>query len=164
MSDFRPVQGEFTGRHMLLIMIAFFGVIIGVNVLMATVASRSWTGLVVKNSYVASQNFNAELEAARQQAGLGWNSHLAIDGRSVSVQLSDSDGPLAAMAVEVKLARPTNEASDRLLTLVEREPGRYEAPAALDAGAWHAELSVRSPAGEHMRLQHRIVVPVRAGS
>ena len=49
---------EFTGRHMLAIMLAFFGVIIAVNLVMATLASKSWTGLVVKNTYVASQQFN----------------------------------------------------------------------------------------------------------
>ena len=54
-------QGEFTGRHMAIIMVAFFGVIIAVNLTMATLASRSWTGLVVKNSYVESQKFNSVL-------------------------------------------------------------------------------------------------------
>ena len=36
------------GRHMLLIILGFFGVVIGVNVTMATLASKSWTGLVVE--------------------------------------------------------------------------------------------------------------------
>lgn len=49
---------EFTGRHMLAIMLAFFGVIIAVNGVMATFATRSWSGLVVENTYVASQQFN----------------------------------------------------------------------------------------------------------
>ena len=46
---------RFTGFHMLACMIVFFGVIVAVNLTMATLASQSWTGLVVKNSYVASQ-------------------------------------------------------------------------------------------------------------
>ncbi|TGV41583.1 cytochrome oxidase, partial [bacterium M00.F.Ca.ET.168.01.1.1] len=37
---------EFTGRHMLVIILAFFGVVIAVNLTMATLASTSWTGLV----------------------------------------------------------------------------------------------------------------------
>ena len=43
-------QFRFTGYHMLAIMVAFFGVVIAVNLTMATFASRSWTGLVVENS------------------------------------------------------------------------------------------------------------------
>ena len=58
---------------MLSIMLAFFGVIIAVNVVMATLASTSWTGLVVENSYVASQEFNRKAEESRAQAALGWN-------------------------------------------------------------------------------------------
>ncbi|TKB30132.1 MAG: cytochrome oxidase, partial [Mesorhizobium sp.] len=37
---------EFTGGHMLLTILGFFGVVVGVNVTMATLASTSWTGLV----------------------------------------------------------------------------------------------------------------------
>ena len=33
-------SGEFTGRHMLVIMLAFFGVIIAVNLTMASFAGR----------------------------------------------------------------------------------------------------------------------------
>ena len=59
------VQG-FTGRHMLLVTTSFFAVVISVNVTMAWFASSSWSGLVVENTYVASQEFNhraAEMKA-----------------------------------------------------------------------------------------------------
>ncbi|MGO4840209.1 FixH family protein, partial [Rhizobiaceae sp. 2RAB30] len=74
----RRGNGTFTGRHMLAIMVAFFGTIIAVNVTMATLAGRSWTGFVVKNSYVASQEFNRKAEQGRAQAALGWESRLTM--------------------------------------------------------------------------------------
>ena len=49
-------EREFTGWHMAITMIAFFGVIISVNLTMAILASSTWTGLIVKNGYVASQD------------------------------------------------------------------------------------------------------------
>lgn len=52
----------FTGRHMLATILTFFGVVIAVNLTMATLASTSWTGLVVENTYVASQQFNRKAE------------------------------------------------------------------------------------------------------
>jgi hypothetical protein len=55
----------FTGRHMAMIMIAFFGVVIAVNVLMARFAVSTFGGVVVENSYVASQHFNRWLDEAR---------------------------------------------------------------------------------------------------
>ena len=57
---------EFTGKHMLVIMFAFFGVIIAVNLTMATFAHTSWSGLVVQNSYVAGQHFNRKAEEGRE--------------------------------------------------------------------------------------------------
>src|SRR5690606_10441379 len=73
---------EFTGRHMLLVMVAFFGVIITVNVTMAVLATRSWTGLVVGHTYVASQEFNERTERGRAQMALGWQPALTVAPRA----------------------------------------------------------------------------------
>src|SRR3546814_10033574 len=66
-----PIR-RFTGWHMTAILIAFFAAVIAVNMLMATVAVRSFGGTVVENSYVASQKFNGWLAQARAQRRLGW--------------------------------------------------------------------------------------------
>ena len=50
---FRPT--EFTGYHMLGVLVLYFGTIITVNLVMARFAITTWTGLVVENTYVASQ-------------------------------------------------------------------------------------------------------------
>ena len=68
---------EFTGRHMLAIIVSFFGVIIAVNMTLVYFAVQSWSGLVVKNSYVASQKFNKTLEKAALQRARGWTSALS---------------------------------------------------------------------------------------
>ena len=61
-------QHPFTGRHMLAVVCTFFGVVIAVNVVMAIAATGTFPGLVVANSYVASQGYNELLAAARAQA------------------------------------------------------------------------------------------------
>jgi nitrogen fixation protein FixH len=53
------------------IMVAFFAVVIAVNVYMARLASSTFTGVVVENSYVASQHFNRWLDEARAEERLG---------------------------------------------------------------------------------------------
>ena len=96
---------------MLLVMIAVFGVIIGVNALHGTVVA-TFPGLVVKNSYVASQNF--ERRAPRRQA-LGWivASRDRRSGRFPS-SFPDRDGRAGGAADELELlGRPTNEADDQ---------------------------------------------------
>jgi nitrogen fixation protein FixH len=113
----RP-KGEFTGRHMLFIMLAFFGTIIAVNLTMATLANRSWTGLVVKNTYVASQQFNEKAALAREQQALGWRGELTIADGTVSYRLTDRSGdPVPVEAVRMILRRPVSEQGDLTLEL-----------------------------------------------
>jgi len=45
---------EINGGHVLVILVAFFGVIIAVNLTLAALAVRSWTGLVVENGQPTS--------------------------------------------------------------------------------------------------------------
>lgn len=159
MSDFKPVEGEFTGRHMLYIMIAFFGVIIAVNLVMLTVATRSWTGLVVKNSYVASQKFNDVLSAAEKQKRLGWKSGVVVTTRSAKVRITGSESsPVAGLSVKLALSRPVHEAEDRTLELLETAPGEYAVEADLGSGVWNAELMATSASGQDYRMIHRIFV------
>ncbi len=61
----RTSQPRFTGYHMAAIMVSFFGVVIAVNFTMAWYATSSWSGLVVENTYVASQQFNSRAAAMR---------------------------------------------------------------------------------------------------
>lgn len=57
MNDYRPGGAPWTGRRMLITMLLFFGVIIAVNMTMLYLALTNFTGLVVKNSYVAGLTF-----------------------------------------------------------------------------------------------------------
>lgn len=53
----RAVPRTLTGRRVLVYMLAFFGVIIAVNGIMATIASMSFRGTVAENGYVESLRF-----------------------------------------------------------------------------------------------------------
>src|SRR3546814_3241852 len=70
MTDKRE-RRPFTGRHAAMILIAFFGVVISVNIVMASFALSTFGGTVVDNSYVASQHYNewlARADAQRSEA------------------------------------------------------------------------------------------------
>ena len=167
MSDFTPLPGRFTGRHMLIIMIAFFGVIIAVNMVMAFAASRAWTGLVVKNSYVASQNFNADMANARRQASLGWMAGLDIADGTALVSLTRKETaaqPLQDLTVTLRLSRPTHEADDRVVSLSETAPGHYQASLKIADGLWNAENAAVSPSGESFSQVHLLVISAGSGA
>ena len=80
---------HFTGRHMAFILVAFFAVVIVVNLYMARMAGSTFGGVVVENSYVASQHFNRWLDEAAAERALGWQAaaERLPDGR-ISVRLS----------------------------------------------------------------------------
>ena len=78
MSD-KPIRKVFTGWHMTAILVGFFSTVIAVNVYMAHAAISTFGGTVVDNSYVASQEFNGWLAAAKKQQQLGWKTGVSID-------------------------------------------------------------------------------------
>jgi nitrogen fixation protein FixH len=150
---------EFTGRHMLLIMLAFFGTVIAVNLVMATFASTSWTGLVVKNSYVASQEFNEKAAAGREQAARKWRPVLELQPGAVSFRLSDSAGALIPLkAVSVTFRRPAYEAEDMVIDLARRSDGAFAAQADIRDGIWIIETSADFGGAHPYRDTRRVVV------
>ncbi|MFN3546352.1 MAG: FixH family protein [Mesorhizobium sp.] len=149
--------GEFTGRHMLLIMLAFFGVIITVNLIMATLANTSWSGLIVKNSYVASQHFNAQAQAARAQAALGWTSTMNYEAGTFRYVLADADGvPLALAPSEVFFRRPVDDRHDQTIALAPEGHGRLVGAVDLKDGLWIVEVAAEAGLDTPYREVRRI--------
>lgn len=150
---------QFTGRHLLLIMLAFFGVIIAVNVTMATLANTSWTGFVVKNSYIASQQFNRKAEEGRKQAALGWEAQFALDEGVVRFALADARGQAVPLLEgTTAFRRPTSDREDVTVALVAAD-GALEGAVALADGAWIVEVladaGLDAPYRETRRLHVR---------
>ncbi len=139
----KPVR-PFTGRHMALVLVAFFGVVIAVNVLLANLAVSTFSGTVVENSYVASQEFNRWLAAAKADKALGWHLALARNSRgNARFALTDASGhPLTGAEVRAQADHPLGAKAPVVLTPREVAPGIYEA--ALPAGRWHVGMEVRA--------------------
>ena len=135
---------RFTGYHMLAIMLGFFGVVITVNMVMATLASRTFGGKVVENSYVAGQQFNGWLAAARTQERLGWQTSLSLDpARRVAIAAAGRDGPLTGVRILAIARHPVGRAPDVTLNFRETAPGRYRSLGQLPPGRWNVHLEVR---------------------
>ena len=143
---------KFTGWHMFAILIAFFGVVVSVNMVMATAAIRTFGGTVVDNSYVASQRFNAWLNEARAQERLGWTTRLGVDdGRHVTVALSDHGTPLRGAEIEAVARHPLGRAPDVPLRFEAGVDGSYISHEMLPAGRWLVQVKVRR-GGSNLRL------------
>ncbi|MEM1378594.1 MAG: FixH family protein [Pseudomonadota bacterium] len=140
---------KFTGTHMLLIMCSFFGVIISVNMFMAYNATQSWTGLVVKNSYVASQNFNEVTATKKAQLAMGWKAIPTYEDGVFTIEAQDkSKAALSNAIVTAMVGRPAFEDLDHIVHLTETAPGVYVGQTDLASGVWHADVTITGAAGE----------------
>lgn len=158
-SQYRP----FTGRHFALIICAAFAVVIAVNITMATLASRTFSGAVVKNGYVASQDFNSWIERGKKQAAIGWQARTRVEGDTLAVTATDRDGaPLAGAKVSVHLIHPFRAGEARWVDLAEAEPGAYVAPHALTRGQWEANIRLEREGEVVLQRQRLHVRPEQA--
>jgi len=141
---------------MLLIMIAFFAVIIAANVTMATVAGTSWTGFVVRNSYVASQEFNGRVAAARAQAELGWTATLRLEHGEARLMIVDREGRAVPLrAASLALRSPASDRKDATVPLEWNRDG-FRGRTDIGDGQWVVEIQGGMADGGTWRETRRI--------
>ncbi|TGN42172.1 nitrogen fixation protein FixH, partial [Paracoccus liaowanqingii] len=133
---------ELTGRHVLAVTVGAFALIIGVNLVMAVNAVRSFPGLETRSAYISSQQFEAERVA---QMALGWTAALSIDdGRSL-LTLQDAEGQgVRPKALGLVLRRPTHQQADQHPRLQAEAAGRWHGQARLAPGNWNADLTAEA--------------------
>ena len=137
-----------TGKHVLAITLVAFGVIIGVNVLMAVKAVGTFPGLEVANSYVASQDFDRERAA---QAALDWTVTPDYDDKELVLAIRDRQGnPAPIKDLQVTVGRPTYVADDQHPQMAYRG-GLYVAPLTLKPGLWNIHLTATAWDGTQFR-------------
>lgn len=145
---------RFTGRHMLIIMLAFFAVVLTANMTMVYFANHSWTGLVVKNSYVASQEFN-ETTQKLEQAAASFHATLEYSFGKLQITLRDSNGKaVEGRNVVVSLGRPSHEGEDQNIALTAYGQGIFKADLTLAKGQWAG--SIRADVAGHTDWQRPI--------
>jgi nitrogen fixation protein FixH len=139
-----------TGRHVLLGLLAFFGVVVLVNGTFVILSLSSWTGVETEAAYQRGLDYNRTISAAEEQRARGWRAGLDVSSRanggtSVALSLVDGAGrPVDVVKVDVLLRRPTNDREDRQLAMEPDGSGRYVInldPS--DAGRWKVRVDVR---------------------
>lgn len=139
---------EIKGWHVLAVALAAFSVIITANMVMVLAATGSFPGLVEKNSYVASQEFN--IRAAAQEK-LGWTGRLDYQDGRIAVSMIGADGqPVRDIDVALTVGRPSDARSDRQIALG-WDGEAYAASETLEKGVWRAVIVA---SGHHAETYH----------
>ncbi len=141
----------FTGRHAAIILVAFFTVVIGVNATMARFAVSTFSGTVVDNSYVASQEYNGWLAKARRQRALGWHVTLSLDaGRRVTIAAGDRSGrALDGLRARAVARHPLGAIAPVTLGFTGDGRGQLVATQPLPAGRWIVDATLTSQASSY---------------
>ena len=153
-----------TGGMVLLMLVVFFGVVFGVNGLLATLAIQTLPGTEVDSAYSASLGYAKEITAARDQDARAWkvNAHVqraADGGATVQVEARDNKGmPMAGLTFQGRFERPTDRRADQPVGLTDVGGGVYRGSAALIApGQWDLVLE-GDAAGQRMFLSKNRVL------
>lgn len=146
-------RGPITGPKFFAIFASFFVVIIAVNLVLAFQAVRTFPGLEVANSYVASQHFDDD--RAAQQA-LGWAADARLEGGELVLAMTDSAGrPAPVASIDGVFGRPTTVRDDQSPAFV-FDGTLWRAPVLADGGQWNLRLVAMAEDGTAFR--QRLVV------
>jgi nitrogen fixation protein FixH len=151
-------QRLLTGRKVLLMLVAFFGVVIGVNLIMMRLAIQTLPGTEVDSAYTASLAYEREIGAAQDQNARNWKVDAHIQrapdgGATLQVEARDNNGrPMTGLKFKGRFERPANRQADQPIELAETGIGIYRGSAAAIApGQWDLVLE-GDAAGQRMFL------------
>lgn len=137
-------EREFTGRHAAMVFVGAFGIIFAVNIVLAVSAVRTFPGLEVGNSYVASQSFDQRRAA---QEALGWTVTANARGGLVILSITDASGaPVRVAALSATLGRATHVRDD-MQPDFRFDGTAYVAQVELARGNWNIRMVARAEDG-----------------
>lgn len=157
---------ELKGWHVLVMLLAFFGVTIGVNSIFVSYALSTFAGEDVDQPYMKGLDYNKTIAAHLAQQKLGWTATLAAsrDGtKAVSIELRVEDrGKLAVngLDVGVTMRHPTNAHLDRDVKLLPKGDGLYQATLAnVMPGQWDVIAEGALNGQPSFEAKRRILLP-----
>lgn len=150
------MKRRFTGRHMTVIIVGFFAVVVVVNIVMATLAVRTFGGTVVDNSYVASQGYNSWLAKAKKQEELGWRAEISRTAPGhVHVSAHIPPGMSADVRVTGSAIRPLGDTPEVALDF-RPDGGGFRSTRPLPDGRWLVRVTIAGPQGETARFTQEL--------
>jgi len=159
-SVFGLLRPPMTGRHVLIYMIAFFGVIFAVNGVFLYVSLKTHPGVTSEDAYRKGLRFNLELDRADRQHARGWKTDIGFAGGVPVIGISDKGGlPVTGLTISVSARSPVHDRADRSIVLQEVAAGRYRADRSpLSPGRWDLVFTATRDDLAAYRIEHAVQV------
>jgi nitrogen fixation protein FixH len=155
---------KLTGRMVFACLVAFFAIVIAVNVVMVRAATSTFGGLETANPYQAGLAFNRDHAAAQAQDGRAWKVTADLVRRSgevaeLNVKLHDRNGnPITDVALVATLAHPADARRDQSVTLVQRAAGEFVGTAGVPRGFWDLIIDASRDGRDMFRSRSRVLL------
>jgi nitrogen fixation protein FixH len=137
---------QITGKHVLFILFAFFGVMLAVNGVFVYFATATFSGVSTEDAYRKGLHYNETIAAFQVQQATGWHSAVSLDGPALRLEMQDASGrPIDGLMIEGTLERPATNQEVRTLTFHGAGNGLYSADVAnLANGQWQLQAEARA--------------------
>lgn len=154
------------GRHVLIGLIVFFGVMLVANSLLVYYALDTFSGGDRPDPYRSGLRYNETIDAAARQAALGWQSEIAYDdkARRLTLRVLDEfEAPVSGLSFGATVSRPATNREDHAVAFAEISQGVYAADIELAPGVWvvSAESLGAKEGDPAYRLKRRLIVADR---
>ncbi len=138
---------EITGRHVLVLMLAFFGVIIATDAYLVYKAVSTFGGIETKDAYRKGVSYNERIANERTQEALGWTKEVRLEKDELRIAVRDKDHKgVEGLQISALFGRPATNTEDRTLALTQIGSGEYMATVGdIAPGNWVAALEAREP-------------------
>ncbi len=159
---------KLTGKHVLFMFLAFFGVIFIVNGIFLSQAIKSFPGEISKKSYVQGINYNDTIHEKHQQVLLGWRSEIGVmhseDTQKNSVLVArffdKDDQPLNELQVNAVLNQHSSKHQNVSFPMQFSANGEYAHPIdSLETGRWTVQIEVKKSSEIFFKAQKEIFIP-----
>jgi nitrogen fixation protein FixH len=138
----RNKPSELTGRHVLLWLVGFFGLVFVVNAFLIHAATSTFGGLETQSSYKAGLMFESEVARAERQQALHWS----VDGKLgrdregeavLDISVRDAQGaPVTGLTADATLAHPADARLDHVIRLSRIGAGEFRGETQGQVGQW----------------------------
>ena len=131
------------GRHVLLALFGFFGIMLIANGIFLYYALATFGGGDTSSPYQKGLRYNETIAEAERLVERGWDAKLAYDMSAgvIAVELRDrQDQPVRGLNIVGSIGRPATDRQDVRLEFKESGPGTYVAALDLGPGQWVVQL------------------------
>jgi nitrogen fixation protein FixH len=161
MSQRSQAEFQVTGRMVFAGLVAFFGLIAGVNAFMIYAAISTFGGVETESSYRAGLAFAREAATVEAQDARHWNvtAKAAFEGNATVVEVTARDAsgwPMTNLAATASLVHPTDRRADHAVPLVSEGAGRFRGTTVANAGQWDLVIELSRADERLFRSKNRV--------